>query len=69
MTSEQDIIIEWEKHEADMQCSRYQHPLTDEEWQWVKDEIYSSSLTDELDDLFVNLVEEVFDAREEVDQE
>tara|TARA_Y100000310_G_scaffold280569_1_gene300401 strand:- start:773 stop:1006 length:234 start_codon:yes stop_codon:yes gene_type:complete len=60
-----DISLIWEKHEADMQCSKYQHPLTDEEWQWVKDEIYSSSLTNELDDLFVNLVEEVFNAREE----
>ena len=67
--TEQKIVLDWNKHEANMQCSKYQHPLTDEEWQWVKDEIYSSSLTNELDDLFVNLVEEVFDAREEVDQE
>jgi hypothetical protein len=59
------ITLDWNKHEADMQCSKYQHPLTDDEWEWVRDEIFSCSLIDELDDLFVTLVEEVLDSREE----
>jgi hypothetical protein len=63
----ENIIIEWEKHESDMQYSKYQHPLTDDEWEWVRDEIYSSSLVDELDDLFVALVEQAFDSREDTD--
>ena len=47
------------KHGADGWASKYNSPVSPKEWEEIIKRVYESSIADELDDLFMIIVDEV----------